>query len=351
MSFSQYSTSIFVVWGLFAMDAFAQTGRIKDFYQLFEEVEFDRLEVYSDARRPEKYHDTNLYPFGGVEVDTNYYVLLRPIVDPIDSDVKYSSFYASRRFYITGRLEGLLVREYHDGGRVHHIHLLIFENQKQELLRSQKLSYAYAYEGSFGRQVSWVEDLNGDGRKDILTRLWSQNFVGSEADELYIDSMFLSISEEDSFRIIPVSDTAMRQAIAVEYPYERVSYGWLEAEGALEQLIKDRALDFIKPAEQENWVIIAGSDQTLEAATYEINRAKQIIGVDQKHGLDFRNFDIYENKKRYYTANDSFRSRAAAEIALVDIRIKLNKTAYILKKSDWCIEETYENGYIKCGDK
>lgn len=150
----------------------AQSPSLKDFYQEFEETQAEDLHIYAFARIPADFSTTSRYPFKGARLDTSYFSLMEKLLDPYSSYLPEDAFFALSRYYLTGRYEGLLLREYRDAGGEHHIHLLIYDNESQRMVHHQTLAYGYGYEGSMGGQESWIVDINQDGQLDLLSRQW-----------------------------------------------------------------------------------------------------------------------------------------------------------------------------------
>lgn len=331
--------------------AFGQNTKIKEFYSLFSEIEFDVLHVYSFARHPATFQETSTYSFKGIEVDTSFYVLLIDVLSPIGLNVRSSRFYATYRFYITSTLEALLIREFHDGGQEHHIHYLVYDNVKDKLTQEFKLSYAYGYEGSFGAMESWILDLNKDGQKDILTRSWSQSFIGSNAYEIYQDSVITSIWLENELSSIGIMDTLLKKQLAVDFPYYKKNSLSYTTEQQLSGYLKKRANIQVSNDQLGNWCIVACSDKDLSSAKYEIERARKIIGINQKYDLDSRQFEINKKNNRYYTVIPRFKTETEAKVALIEIHKRFNKTAYVINFENWCEKAEYQTGdYYKCAN-
>lgn len=329
----------------------AQEKNIDAFYNLFEEIEFDVLPVYTYMRHPEMFQETNPYLFKGEKLDTVYYELLVDVLESIDTELKYSSLFALRRFYLTSQLEVLLIREYHDGGSEHHIHYVLFDNQKRSLLNTYKLAYSYGYEGGSGNTESWLLDINEDGFKDILTRHWTESYSGPDANYYFEDTFRVLLWKEDAFLEIPIDDPALEKQLIQDFPFHlEPGLSYQTGKKFFDYLNKTEGIEIPK-YKGENWCIIAGADVDLPAAKHEEKRVIEIFGYDYKYGIDARMFIIHQKDGKYYTLIKGFENRNEAEIALIEIKKRFNKTAYIRNYKEWCAKPEYKKGYYyKCKD-
>lgn len=328
---------------------FAQTNTTQKFYSLFTEIEFDVLHIYSFARCPGTFRETSTYPFKGIEIDSTSFSLLEDGLDPIDIDIKDSRFYATYRFYLTSKLEVLLLREFHDGGQEHHIHYLVYDHSKNNITEAVKLSYAYGYEGSSGAMESWILDLNKDGQKDILTRSWSHSYIGRDALEVSHDSTVISIWKENELIQTGISDTLLKKQLENDFPYykkNRLSY---TTKRQLENYLKNQTDIQIADETVNTWCIVTGNNSDLSSAKIELEHAKKIIGINHKYNLDYRLFRIHKKKDLYYTIIKDFDTKTEAEIALLAIKKELSEAAYIVDLNNWCKETEYQSGgYYSC---
>ena len=196
---------------------------------------------------------------------------------------------------------------------------------------------------------SWVLDLNKDGQKDILTRSWNQSFLGSDAYEISRESVVVSIWSSNELIRTEITDTLLKKQLEKDFPYYK--------KNTLSYLTKQRLTAFLKKKPNINvsnnigthWCIITGSDKDLKSAKYELKRARKIIEMNQKYGLEFRLFETHKKNNRYYTVITKFETKTEAEIALNEIKKKFNETAYIINLENWCKKLEYQKGgYLEC---
>jgi len=76
----------------------------------------------------------------------------------------------------------------------------------------------------------------------------------------------------------------------------------------------------------EEWLIIAGGDNNLEKATFELSKVSKIN----------RNSSVIKKGNSYRTVLMGYLSKKEAENQLVDVKQKVNKLAYLVRKSSWC---------------
>lgn len=328
----------------------AQDNKTAAFISLFQEIEFEGKHVYSFSRKPSDFPSTSTYPYKGILIDSSFHSLFTEI-DPEDLDPP--AFYATYRFFVNYNIEALLVRESQIQGTEHHIHFLVFNHEKNKVTSSLTLSYQYGYEGGFGGMESWIMDVDNNGIKDVVSRMWSElQFTDYEGEfvQTHHDSVTISIFDGTKFQEIGVKDTLLQKGIEADFPYYEEPYFKYNIEEHLFDYLKEE-IDFEKPERSDySWNVIAGSDKDLPAAQHEIKRAEEIIGFNYKYGLDARLFQTYENNGRFYTIIQ-FRTKAAAEIALREIQKVFNATAYIVHEKEWCPEAEYQTGwYYRCKD-
>ncbi|MGB1216407.1 MAG: hypothetical protein ACPG5P_00940 [Saprospiraceae bacterium] len=334
-------------------NSFAQ-DTTKQFHSLFEEIEPDGLHIYSFARVPAIFPSTSTYVYKGLRVDTSFHTIIEDVLYPNHpSGMEYTEFFATYRFYISNKLEALLIREFKAGGREHHIHYLVYDNMNEKLVDSQTLSYAYGYEGGEGLRESWILDLNKDGQRDIVTRS-SSTYTGNEYSHTH-DSLLLSIWSDGELLKIGIADTLLKKQFEEDFPYYKKTFLGIHTEENLVDYLEKET----KIKVQENnypyryWSIIAGSDKDLESAKHELRRAEEIFREDSKYGLNWVQFEILKKNDRYYTIIKEFTTEVEARIALLEIQKKFNKTAYILNLDEWCgtlDKEKSRHRYSECLD-
>lgn len=88
----------------------------------------------------------------------------------------------------------------------------------------------------------------------------------------------------------------------------------------------------------EEWLIIAGTDTSIEAAKDELNKAKK-ISVDAK---------IYKKGNLFMTVIPNFSSKNDAFNRLPDMKKGVNSDAYIVSSSGWCRSVQDNGDYLTC---
>ncbi len=321
------------------------------FRLLFTEVEFDVIHVYSFGRKPANLPKMGTYPFKGQEINNEFSPIVKSgmVLSNPDIEMEYSRFFATHRFYISGNLEGFLIREVQGDGVEHHIHYFIYDDHQKQFIKTINLSYAYAYEGGFGAKESWILDVDKDGRKDIITRGWRQYFHGSDGIEEFFPETSISLWRNGKLTTMEIADTLLQKQLETDFPYyEKKSLAY-DTEQNLNKFLNEKTGQGIQNYSGENWCIVAGSDTGLESAKFEVKRAEEIIGFHNKYGLDVRHFEIYVKDGNYRTLITGFKTRTEAEIALKEIKEKFNKTAFVINVKDWCPNPEYKKGrYYYC---
>ncbi len=332
--------------------SFAQHTITKPFYALFQEIEFEVLHVYSFPRIPGIFPATGYYQYKGTKIDSTFYDLMdNGVVKPINREWEYTHFFATFRFHLTSNLEVLLVREFHEGTREQCIHYLIYDRVKEQLIGSKLITNAYEDEGFFEAMESWILDLNEDGQKDILTRSCREEFLAPDAYMEYQDRVSISIWSNKKLLEREITDTILKKQLEADFPYYKRNELSYATKQNLSNFLKKKKSITSEETTSIAWCIIAGSDKDLQAAEYELERAKKILGNKYKYGLDDKLVEIHKKNNRYYTVVKIFKTKVEAEIALVEIKNKINKTAYIVNLNSWCKELKYQQGeYYKCVD-
>lgn len=323
---------------LFGSLCFGQNAKFQDFKKFFQPVEFEYLHVYSFARIPGKFASTSLYPFKGEKVDSTYFTLFENVIEPIDMKASYSDFYAAYRFYLTGKQEVFLLREFHEGGSEHHIHFLVYDHAKQNFVKSRKLSYAYGYEGAWGQQESWLLDLNQDGILDLVTRKYSESFIGADAEKIVEDSVLIGTWKNDDFVFVNVQDSVLKKSLEQKFPfYSNPKYQLIskDLEVFLEKKLKIRKEKFGK------WNVIIAKDTSHAQAEIDIEIANSMFGDDPIYGINRYKFSIYHKNGFFHVLVGDFNTKNQAEIAMSILLKSVTDKAFVVDLEKWCEKRGY----------
>lgn len=93
----------------------------------------------------------------------------------------------------------------------------------------------------------------------------------------------------------------------------------------------------LKSPDIQEWVIIAGSDSSVEAALDEVKKFKEL-----KYSVD-----IYRKENRFRTVVGPFRDKNVVSAALPEIR-KVRKDSYPVNLKTWCKSPEPRDGDIEC---
>ncbi len=88
----------------------------------------------------------------------------------------------------------------------------------------------------------------------------------------------------------------------------------------------------------DEWVIIAGGDETQEEANFEVSKAKSVNYTAS----------IYKKGNMFRTVVGPFFRKEQASEAIPIIKKSVNSEAYLVKLSNWCHNPIVRDGYIEC---
>lgn len=92
------------------------------------------------------------------------------------------------------------------------------------------------------------------------------------------------------------------------------------------QKAKEAILSNLNASEPDNYIIIAGGDETVRLAQWELSKARKISS----------NTAIYKKGNMYRTVFTGFKNNMEAEAILGIVRQKLSRDSYIVKLKNWC---------------
>jgi hypothetical protein len=95
------------------------------------------------------------------------------------------------------------------------------------------------------------------------------------------------------------------------------------------------------PQQAANWVIVTGSDRTVDEAQPEIAKAKK-LGYSTT---------LYRKANWYKTTVGPFPSRSDAERANIAVRQTLRPDSYVVNVDTWCPSQKPQSGLIECTTK
>ncbi len=90
---------------------------------------------------------------------------------------------------------------------------------------------------------------------------------------------------------------------------------------------------------KKKWGIVVGSDKSIDAAEYEVKRAK-----NQKFSPK-----IFKKGQRYLTIIGPFANRIKVDKITPKIKKNLNETSYIINYHTWCKSQVKRDQYVECG--
>lgn len=337
----KYSFLIFLAFSL-SSNLFAQES---SFFKLFEEVEFEQLQVYSFDRI--EFKKTDVYPYKGQKINKENLIFLEDFFDSLA--LSYNDFFAVYHYPINKELEGFLVRESISEGTENMIYCLIYDLSKQRFIHQIELANAYSYESASGGFETWLIDLNKDGYHDFLTYSQEEllSMENGEVDLKYIQKTFITFFEKKELKEIEIIDTLFKKQLLQDFPFYQNHYFSFSTQNSLNSFLTKQGKEVNKTV--NNWAIIIGSDKDLESAINEKKRFQKIFKEENRYGIYFYLVTTYQNNGRFYTILDSdFKTKTHAQISLRKLQKNFNKTAYIIDLKQWCPNYKYVKSLKKC---
>jgi hypothetical protein len=174
----------------------------------------------------------------------------------------------------------------------------------------------------FDKYVQEVKDVNGQGRLQLskylsivapsgeMKKSWTNYYkeVQKDYDEY--------IKAQQALKIDTTSNPTKKQLDIREENQSKVE-------------LFENPLTNINT--NEEWYIVAGGDANMDEANFELEKAIKINA----------NSTIIKKGNSYRTVLVGYLTKADAEKQLEIVKLKLNSTAYIVKKNSWC--STLEN--------
>lgn len=319
----------------------AQDGpSLSAFYQQFQEVEFEHLHVYSFDRRPAEFLETSLYPFKGQRLDSSFYPMLEKLLEPYSPYTIDDAFFATYRFHLNGQLEALLLREFKEGGEEHHIHLLLYDNQKAQITQHQTLAYSFGYEGAMGGMESCWVDLNKDGQKDLLTRK-REDYYSPDGNHSSQDSMFLYFWAENAKpQQITIQDATIQASLAADFPYHQSLR--LSAQSRI--FLRDSLKLLPAPAATSSWYLLLDQHPNLAAATEALKQYQQQFIQPKKYSLDYSQFEVHQKQGAYHLVISGLYTENNARILQHRLQELSNLNIQAVLKEDFCPNSKYRPG-------
>ncbi len=90
---------------------------------------------------------------------------------------------------------------------------------------------------------------------------------------------------------------------------------------------------------KKKWAIVVGSDKSIDAAKYEVWRAR-----NKKYSPK-----IFKKGHRFVTIIGPFNNLTKVEKMTPEVRKSLNKTSYVINYHAWCKQRVERDQYIECG--
>ncbi len=319
--------------------SFAQSNQAESLRKQFKEVEFDKLYVHSASRVPATYPATSLYAFKGVKLENTQADFFAGILNEYD----FGDFYATYRFNISENLEAWLVRACYLDGVEHHIFQFVYDKHSKKIIENRQLAHDFGYEGGAGMRKSLILDMNRDGKPDLLTYTWQESYIPDEPEPYYveIDSLILSVWKGGKLVSQTISDTTSQKELMSLFPSSGLNSIRPQFEDKLVGLLENEMEVEVSEFYNYKWGIVIGSDETVEAAQFESDKAKKILQSNEKYSFRMRNPIIFSKNNRYYTIISSFKNKEEAEKALPEIKKLVRKDAYIINEKKWCPNHKY----------
>lgn len=343
--------SVLMIW-MSSISSFAQMYSIKSFQQLFQEIEFGMLHVYTFAREPSTFPSTSIYPYKGQKLSELPLKFLSTALKKEDFEY-YDEFFATHRYYVGQNLEAFLVRCTFSEGIEHHIFYVVYNYEQQKFTEAKLIANAYGYESGWGETVGWITDFNKDGKKDILVQTSEEyyNPVGGgnlEDPTPILKQTYTTIIwlwKDSQLQEVKVTDTLLQQNLRRDFPFYSKHYSSYATEQKLQKLLIN---NHHKKSKDEKWVIILGSDKTFESAKAEKKRFEQLFGYNYKYEISTAYVETVEKNERFYTVFiNSYITKNDTEIILRELKEKFNKTAYLVDFKSWCPNHKYTIPYCR----
>jgi hypothetical protein len=173
------------------------------FLELFQEMSFDTLHVYSPCDKPDG------RKFEGKIMDSTFYEFFEFDAWQL-SNLQWQNFYTCYKFEMSDSLTGLIVRRPSQYGETA-IDLNIWNNRTEKIIETVNLSDAFGDGMWFFVKDAWIVDFNGDKKLDIVTRRksWSQDNVPPAlrenpqgfGEEHIHDTTIVYVADQGSFQI------------------------------------------------------------------------------------------------------------------------------------------------------
>lgn len=324
----------------------AQNPRFQLLYNLFSEAEFESLHLYSFAHRPGDFRETEIYPFKGRRISPGLLDLFKDHITSIDLNPADSDFYACQRFFLTDTLEVLLVREFHDGGMEHHIHLLMYDNVREHVTGSLKGAHAYGYESGWGKLESYITDLDGDGYLDVLGRKYEAGY--SDGNHFELDSITVHVWMGTEWKAVPVTESGMLGNLRDKFPYQEEPRLNGPERDALRIMMKAPEG---RSAPHRDWCIVMGEFDQPEWTVLARAKIETVVSMNEKYGLDSRLFYTVERGGKFHVVMRNHLSENEARIAAGELRRRGIEVLGIFPEEEWCPDpELQSNGMYKCVD-
>lgn len=341
MFLRQLSFSLFLALTLSFSMAQAQEVTPQTIYQQFEEASVEELHVYAFSRQPADFLESSLYPFKGKRLDSTFNPLLEQLFKPSYPYTSEDAFFATHRFYITGQYEGLLLREFKEGGQEHHIHLLVYDNQASQIAHHQTVAYGFGYEGATGGRESWITDLNRDGQLDLISRQW-EDYYSPMGEQSGMDSTFLSIWSNQAIPVVKaIEDSLLEKSLAKRFPYYH-AYSTNYSKELQEYFDKDES------KESTSYYLVLGSYPSLDGASAALELYKeQFIRPEQYH-LDFSQFEIHKKGPQFKVLISGLYYEVHADILQHRLQGLQEQPIPIIRKEDYCPKSRYKAGCYDC---
>ncbi|MCW3084160.1 MAG: hypothetical protein JWP12_1526 [Bacteroidetes bacterium] len=118
----------------------------------------------------------------------------------------------------TGDRIGYLIHFYSLESRVpHFICLYFYDKNTGKMGLPEIVDYSYGAEGTESYIQSWFCDLNKDGNKDLLKRVYSCNLIGSDAKVNFVDTLTVKLWEDGRFKeTIPGNCKQLKEGFIVD---------------------------------------------------------------------------------------------------------------------------------------
>jgi len=138
-----------------------------------------------------------------------------------------------------------------------------------------------------------------------------------------------------------LNDPALKTKFAeIQEANKEVSASAVKVQNSVQQTIQNNAalIQRVQPAADDQWVVVLGSDTTLDAAKYETQTAAPKLGISGA---------TIQLRQKLYQSVVIANNRAEAEQVLAKAKSR-RADAFIVRLSSWCPNSKDRDGFAEC---